>query len=203
LADNEITDELNPAREQVVEEELDASPQTLEGGEEASATDATAELREELESLRQELAETTNRLMRQAAEFQNYRRRTEKEKSQMVSFGKSLVIQQLLDVVDDFQRSIEAGRNVDEPTGRGYESLLSGIELAYQKMMDELKKLGVEPIQSVGEPFSEELHEAVMQQPAGPDEETGIVVTEIQRGYRMEDRVLRHAKVIVSSPQST
>jgi molecular chaperone GrpE len=203
LAEKEIMDEFRRAREEVARDEPDSLAETLEDEEGASSTGETPELAKEVEGLRKELSDATDRLMRQAAEFQNYRRRTEKEKSQMVSFGKSLVIQQLLDVVDDFHRSIEAGRNVDEPTGRGYESLLSGIELAYQKLMDELKKLGVEPIQSEGEPFNEEFHEAVMQQPVGPDEETGIVVTEIQRGYRMDDRVLRHAKVIVSSSQST
>jgi molecular chaperone GrpE len=159
--------------------------------------------RETVELLQKDLAKTTERLMRQAAEFQNYRRRTEQEKTQMVSFGKGLVIQALLDVFDDFQRSIDAAAQSKHESktdaGVAFESLKSGVELAYQKLMDELKKMGVEPIESVGQPFDEELHEAIMQQPVPEHEEIGIIVSEVQRGFRMGEKVLRHARVVVSS----
>lgn len=155
------------------------------------------------ESLQKELEGVTDRLQRQVAEFQNYRRRTEQEKGQMVLFGKSMVIQQLLDVFDDFHRSIEASNQAQENSDvaplAAYESLKSGVELAYQKLMDELKKMDVVPLSVVGQPFDEELHEAVMQQPVGEDGEVGVVITEIQRGFRMGDKVLRHAKVVVST----
>ena len=154
-------------------------------------------------SLTKELEQITDRLQRQAAEFQNYRRRTEQEKSQMVLFGKSMVMQQLLDVFDDFHRSIEASSQAPKNSGvaavAAFESLKSGVELAYQKLMDALKKMDVVPIDAMGQPFDEELHEAVMQQVVGEDEKVGIVITEIQRGFRMGDKVLRHAKVVVSA----
>ena len=167
------------------------------------AIDELADRAVEIDRLNTELNQATDQLKRQAAEFQNYRRRTEQEKAQSVALGKSLVISSLLDVLDDFERSLEATNKAEEdvegdlsPT---YQSLKSGVDLVYQKLKGELGKLGVEPIEAVGQPFNEEFHEAMMQQPAAEGEEAGIVLTEIQRGYRMGDRVLRHARVIVSS----
>ena len=167
------------------------------------AIDELADRGHEIERLNEELSQAQDQLKRQAAEFQNYRRRTEQEKAQSVALGKTLVISNLLDIIDDFERSLDATNQAEEkaegdlsPT---YQSLKSGVELVYQKLTGELKKLGVEPIEAEGQPFDEELHEAMMQQPAQEGQEAGIVITEIQRGYRMGDRVLRHARVIVSS----
>jgi len=192
---------------QPIEEQKSAEP--LEGlGEDdnmdvLSAIDELADRALEIERLKEDLELSTDQLKRQAAEFQNYRRRTEQEKAQSVSLGKSIVIQRLLDVTDDFHRSLDATAQAeDENEGAlspAYQSLKSGVELVYQKLMDELTKLNVEPIESVGKPFNEDEHEALMQQPAGEGEEEGMVVSEIQRGYRMGDKVLRHARVIVTT----
>jgi len=183
--------------EQSVDEEQEERDAVIE------AIDELADRAVEIERLNNELAQATDQVKRQAAEFQNYRRRTEQEKAQSVTLGKSLVISSLLDVIDDFERSLEATNKAEEevegelsPT---YQSLKSGVDLVYQKLSGELSRLGVEAIEAVGQPFDEELHEAMMQQPAAEGEEPGIVLTEIQRGYRMGDRVLRHARVIVSS----
>jgi len=160
-------------------------------------------------SLQDQFIQATDQIKRQAAEFQNYRRRTEIEKRQMVSIGKSLVLEQLLDVFDDLQRTVVAAREVESDAAtesgairdaqKSFDSLRSGLELAHQKLMDQLKRLDVVVIESVGQAFDEELHEAVMQQPAPEGEETGVVLAEVQRGFKLGDRVLRHAKVIVSS----
>ncbi len=192
---------------QPIEEQETAEP--LEGlGEDnnmdvLSAIDELADRALEIERLKEDLELSTDQLKRQAAEFQNYRRRTEQEKAQSVSLGKSIVIQRLLDVTDDFHRSLDATAQAEgENEGAlspAYQSLKSGVELVYQKLMDELTKLNVEPIESVGKPFNEDEHEALMQQPAGEGEEEGMVVSEIQRGYRMGDKVLRHARVIVTT----
>jgi len=193
-----------------VSEDLSASTDQAENpadGEERDpvlqAVDELADRAHEIERLKEELAASTDQVKRQAAEFQNYRRRTEQEKAQSVSLGKSLVISSLLDVVDDFYRSLEAtGQAEADAEGElspAYQSLKSGVELVFQKLMSELEKLGVVPIESVGLPFDEELHEAMMQQPAAEGQEAGIVLQEIQRGYKMGDRVLRHARVIVSA----
>ena len=192
---------------QPIEEQESAEP--LEGlGEDnnmdvLSAIDELADRALEIERLKEDLELSTDQLKRQAAEFQNYRRRTEQEKAQSVSLGKSIVIQRLLDVTDDFHRSLDATAQAEgENEGAlspAYQSLKSGVELVYQKLMDELTKLNVEPIESVGKPFNEDEHEALMQQPAGEGEEEEMVVSEIQRGYRMGDKVLRHARVIVTT----
>ena len=144
----------------------------------------------EAEHLEQELAQTKDRLLRQMAEFQNFRRRMERERDQQFQFGQTKVLRPLLDVLDDFRRSLEAAEQVEAN---------QGVEMVYQKFNDELEKLGVEPIEAVGQPFDETLHDAMMQQPA-PDDDTpeGTVLDELQRGYRLGDRVLRHAKVIVA-----
>ena len=167
------------------------------------AIDELADLGLEIERLKEELAQSTDQLKRQAAEFQNYRRRTEQEKAQSVSLGKSIVIQRLLDIVDDFHRSLEA-TNQAEAVAEGelspaYTSLKSGVELVYQKLMDELTKMNVTVMETVGHVFNEEEHEALMQQPAADGQDVGIVISEIQRGFRMGDKVLRHARVIVSA----
>ena len=168
-----------------------------------SAIDELADLGMEIERLKEELGQNTDQLKRQAAEFQNYRRRTEQEKASSVSLGKSLVIQNILDVIDDFERSLEATTKAEqeseEPLSGAYQSLKSGVELIYQKLIGELAKWNVEPIEAVGTPFNEEEHEALLQQPAEENQESGIVVSEVQRGYRMGDKVLRHARVIVTA----
>lgn len=159
-------------------------------------------LKEALEAARSELEQTNDKLLRQAAEFQNYRRRSEDEKSSLVEFGKSIVIQQFLDVLDDLRRSLDAAKQAEEQQegspGPAYRALKDGVELVYKKFLDELKKHNVEPIEAVGRPFDENEHEAMMQRES-EGEESGVVLEEMQKGYRMGDRVLRHSKVIVSS----
>lgn len=166
-----------------------------ENREASPAPDAQVAMQEEIESLKEELSQTRDQLLRKAAEFQNYRRRTEEEKRVLVQIGRSAVIEQLLDVVDDFARAVEAAR----AEGATVESIGAGVEMVYEKLMGELKKVGVEPIECVGRAFDENEHEALMRQPAPDGTEPGTVLQEIQRGYKMEDRVLRHSRVVVAS----
>ncbi len=166
-----------------------------------AAVDELADQAAELDSIQKELQETREQLLRKAAEFQNYRRRTEQEKAQLVELGKTIVIQQFLDVLDDFQRSMEAAEQVEQQeheSSPAYDALKEGVDLVYKKFMDELAKHGVEPIDSVGELFDEHMHDAMLQQPS--EEYTpGTVIQELQKGYRMGERILRHAKVIVAA----
>ena len=178
-------------------EELQSdSEESAQSREEVSGESAAAD------ELRLELKETKDRLLRQVAEFQNYRRRTEQEKNMLIHAGKAQVIQQMLELFDDFTRSIEAANlleeNDEEPSPM-YQSLKDGVVLVYEKFEGELGRLGVEPIEAVGQPFNEQEHEALMQKPAPEDVEAGVILEEIQKGYRMGDRVLRHSKVIVAT----
>lgn len=168
-----------------------------EGMTEVTAETATTEL----ERTRSELESTKEQLLRRMAEFQNYRRRTELEKGFLIDMGKAMVIRDMLDVLDDLERSVQAAEQAENGENRkeSYTSLKEGVELVYKKFRDALAKHGVEPIEAVGQPFDEERHEAVMQQPAPEGTPPGIVLQELQKGYRMGDRILRHAKVIVSA----
>ncbi len=160
-------------------------------------------LREETAKLREEAEQANDQWRRSAAEFQNYRRRTMDEKAQMLTYGKSLVVSGLLDVVDDFERSLEATRKAevefDGELSPIYESLKCGVELVYQKLTGELTRLEVVPIEAKGQPFNENEHEALMQQEAPEGVEPGTVLDIVQPGYKLGDRVLRHAKVVVAS----
>ena len=107
----------------------------------------------------------------------------------------------MLNVHDDFRRSLDASEQVEqqETPGPAYKALKEGVDLVYQNFVEALKKLGVEYIEAVGQPFDEHLHEAMMQMPAPDGTAPGIVLQEIQRGYRLGNRVLRHSKVIVAA----
>ncbi|QXD15225.1 nucleotide exchange factor GrpE [Rhodocaloribacter litoris] len=183
--------DLAPDREQPP-----AAPET-----EAAVADGAAP--DELERLRAELEATREQLLRKVAEFQNFRRRTEQEKALLLEVGKAHVVTSLLDVVDDFERSLEATRRLEQEKKQSrkaaYEGLKEGVELIYRKLMEVLAQHGVEPIEAAGRPFDEARHEAVLQQPAPEGTPSGVVLQELQKGYRLGDRVLRHAKVVVSS----
>ena len=159
---------------------------------------------EDVARLKKENAELQDRLLRRAAEFQNYRRRTEVELGSARTQGRAEAITAILDVYDDIRRSLDAATMVSDQDGAGdsaaADALRQGLELVYRKFGDALTALGVEALQAVGHPFDETLHEAMLQQPSpGPDSPPGTVIAEIQPGYRMGDRVLRHARVVVAS----
>lgn len=155
----------------------------------------------QIAALKEEQEELNDRLLRQAAEFQNYRRRMQREKKKFLRSGKKEVVLPMLDVLDDFQRSIEAAEQLQEQDDldAAYESLKSGVEMVFRKFLDELEGVGVEPIEAEGEPFDESEHEAMMQQPAPEGVEAGTVLTEIRKGYRLDDQILRHSRVVVAS----
>ena len=171
--------------------------------EQGGAGRSTEELspEEQIAVLKEEQEELNDRLLRKAAEFQNFRRRMQREKKKLFHSGKKEVILPMLDVLDDFQRSIEAAEQLQEQddADAAYESLKSGVEMVFQKFLDELKGVGVEPIEAEDEPFDENEHEAMMQQPAPEGVEEGTVLKEIRTGYRLDDQVLRHSRVIVAS----
>ncbi len=158
-------------------------------------------LEDEVHRLKDERDQLQEKLLRQAAEFQNFKRRTERDQAQMLESGKVQALLPMLEVLDDLERSLQAAVELEqtEEPGPAYVSLRDGVDQVHQKFIDELQRLGVEPIEAVGQPFNEKEHEAMMQQPAPEDAEPGIVLQEIKRGYRMGDRVIRHSQVIVAS----
>ena len=156
------------------------------------------------EELPDALAECTEALsaerdqrLRLAAEFANYRRRMENQRVEWPARARATVIRPLLPILDDLERSLDvAGQTESEDVA--FLSLRSGVNLVYKNFIAELEKFGLERIQALGMPFDENLHEAVGQAPAAEGSESGSVLHESQAGYRLGDRVLRHAQVIVA-----
>ena len=158
------------------------------------------ELTQKVESLEEERDELNDRVLRKAAEFENYRRRMDREKKRRHQAGMLEVIEPVLEVLDDFERSIDAAEELQENQDpeAAYDSLKGGVEMVFRKFRDTLENLGVEPIEAEGKPFDEELHEAMMRQPSD-EEAPGTVLQEIRKGYRMDDRVIRHSRVVVAT----
>ena len=146
-----------------------------------------------LESKEKELEELRDLYVRKLAEFDNYRKRTQREFVELVKNANADLILQILPVVDDLERSLKAA----EEHQQNFDAFVEGVRMIYQKLMAVLEKQGLKRIESVGQPFDPEKHEALMQvEKEGVDPNT--VVEEHQAGYLLNERVLRHAKVIVS-----
>ena len=141
----------------------------------------------------EQIAELTDKVKRQLAEFENFRNRTEKEKSQMYMVGARDVIEKLLPVVDNFERGL---KSIPEDQKDG--PVASGMEMIYKQLITVLTDLGVTPIEAVGQEFDPNFHNAVMH---AEDEELGenTVSEEFQKGYKYKDAVLRHSMVKVAN----
>ena len=168
-----------------------------------SLTEEVERLRKEVEELKEERDELNDRMLRKAADLENLRRRMDREKKRRHEAGKVTVLESMLEVLDDFERSLEAARDLEnaEDPAAAYESLKGGVEMVFRKFQDQLQSLGVEPIEAEGAPFDEQLHEAMMRQPSD-EVEPGTVLQEIRKGYTMGDRVLRHSRVVVAADPS-
>ena len=140
----------------------------------------------------EKIEELNDRLMRQMAEFDNFRKRTEKEKSQMYMIGASDVIEKLLPVVDNFERGLAAMTEDEKKT-----AFAQGVELVYKQLMTTLSDMGVTPIEAVGVEFDPNFHNAVMQAPS-EEYESGVVMQELQRGYVYKEKVIRYSMVMVA-----
>ena len=141
----------------------------------------------------EQIEELTDKLKRQMAEFDNFRKRTEKEKSAMYEIGAKDIIEKLLPIVDNFERGLGA-----VPEEQKEDSFVTGMEMIYKQMMTTFETIGVKPIEAVGQEFNPDLHNAVMHV---EDEEAGenIVVEEFQKGYTYRDSVVRHSMVKVAN----
>ena len=138
-----------------------------------------------------EAAEWKDKYMRLSAEFDNYRKRTLKEKMDLIESGGEDVIKSMLSVMDDFGRAVAAMQNATDVA-----SVREGVELIAQKMNDALRAKGVSEIEAVGLPLDTDLHEAVAKFPAG-DDKKGLIIDVVQKGYKLKEKVIRYAKVVV------
>ncbi len=184
----EVAEDVEVA-EAVAEE--DASGNSGEKPEKASKSLFKNSKSKELAAKDQKIEELTDRLMRTMAEFDNYRKRTEKEKSTMYDMGVKSMLEKLLPIVDNFERGL--GTLTDKEKESGF---AQGIELIYRQLMTALDEIGLKPIDAVGKEFDPNLHNAVMH---GEDENLGenTVSDEFQKGYMYRDMVVRHSMVKV------
>jgi len=143
----------------------------------------------ERDQLAAEKAQVQDRLLRRMAEFENFRRRVDREKSELRDFSTMEALRQVLPVLDDFERALAA-----ETSDKEY---AKGMELIYQRLTGELQKLGLEPISTAGQKFDPHIHHALEMQPAS-DEEEHAILAEFQRGYNFRGRLLRPALVRVA-----
>lgn len=146
----------------------------------------------QIESLEKEKDSLRDQLLRKAAEFENYKRRTESEQTNLLKYSSEAMISKLLPVVDDLERSLKHMEDTKE-----LESIKSGVKLIYDKFIKILDSQGVTKMEVLGKPFDVEFHEALMQRKA-EGVEPNTVVDEVETGYLYKDKVIRHAKVVVS-----
>ncbi|MBW4634187.1 MAG: nucleotide exchange factor GrpE [Iphinoe sp. HA4291-MV1] len=167
---------------------------------EATGTDFAAKeaaaLHQQIESLKAQLEERGSQYMRIAADFENYRKRNQKEKEDSEQQIKRNTITELLPVVDNFERA----RAQIKPQNDGEMTIHKSYQGVYKQLVDSLKRLGVSPMRPEGQPFDPNLHEAVLREPTDEYPE-GTVLEELVRGYYLGDRVLRHAMVKVAAPK--
>ena len=152
-----------------------------------------AALNLQVEELQKQVTQYKDMLLRKAAEFDNFKRRIENETANIVRFATESLIDDLLPVVDDFERSLKHSKEMKES-----EALVKGVELIYLKLMKVLEARGVKAFETVGKEFSVDYHDALMQMPRN-DLPPHTVIEEVEKGYMLNDKVIRHAKVVVSS----
>ena len=169
------------------------SPSDSESSEDVKEDDNPEVCEEESEKLRSELDEYKDKYLRLMAEFDNYRKRVLKEKSELILNGGEKVISSILPVLDDIERAEESMTTIED-----MKSFQEGVGLIFEKLKTILEKNGLKKMDTVGEQFNVDFHEAIAMVPGQPDELRGKVIDSVQTGYLLNDKVLRHAKVAVA-----
>lgn len=163
-----------------------------DGNENESGNTETSEEKDPLEVAQEEIEQLRDKYLRSVAEFDNYRKRTTKEKAELILNGGANAIKAILPVLDDMERAIENGGKTDDP-----KVLREGMELIYQKFQKALEGLGVKKIETEDADFDVDIHEAIAMVPGMGDDKKGKVIDCLQQGYKLNDKVIRHAKVAV------
>jgi len=194
-------------KEQAVNAEELAESAAINGGEEAEAqagmkegkveqqaeaVKAAGDLEAQLEEARKEARENYEKLLRLAAEFENFKKRIEREKQNALKFAEESIIRELLPTIDNLERALELGAQSDDR-----QALLEGVEMTRKGLLACLEKFGLQQIQCEGGPFDPNFHEAMTMEPTS-EIPANHVKKEFQKGYMYKDRLLRAAKVIVS-----
>ena len=193
--DINIEDEetLNEAPVDETDKEAEATEETADAETADNAeAEEKAEEKDPLEEAQAQIADLKDKYLRQVAEFDNYRKRTMKERAELILNGGEKTISALLPVIDDMERAIANGAKTDDP-----QVLREGMELIYQKLMKALEAQGVSKIETQDADFDTNLHEAIALVPGMGDDKKGKVIDCMATGYKLNDKVIRYAKVAV------
>lgn len=195
---NKSEEELKTKKDNQPEEEAEHfEEQTYERYEDLEHDELIAllvERDEQTEELKQQLDEAKNTVLRKAAELDNYRKRVQRERSQIYNSAKTKALEDFLDISDDLKRTLNASEDSEIP-----QSFLEGVTLLTNKFEEVLKKHGVKRIDDEMVPFNVDIHDALMRQkPEDESIESDMVLKVVENGYKIDERVVRHAKVIVS-----
>lgn len=184
-----------------VEEEMAKQEETVtENAEQQAAAEAAEEQQEvadpvmqELEAAKATIEEQKDKYLRLSAEFDNYRKRTMKEKAELIKNGGEKAISAILPILDDLERALHNMQSADD-----VKAMYEGLDLIYQKFLKGLSQEGLQKMEPVGETFDTDYHEAVALVPAPSEDQKGKVLDCVQTGYKLNDKVIRHAKVVVA-----
>ena len=179
----------NQAQEETTEVEKDSEATDKKEGKKIFKGKEKSEKKKDKN--KEKIEELEDKVKRQMAEFDNFRKRTEKEKAQMFEVGAKSVIEKILPVVDNFERGL-----MNVPEDEAAKGFVDGMQMIYKQMMTELENLGVKPIEAVGTEFNPDFHNAVMQVES-EELESGYVAQELLKGYMYRDTVVRHSMVSV------
>lgn len=161
-----------------------------------SPTDPLAQLQADVNAAKAEVAEWQDRFLRKAAEFENYRKRAEKEKAEAMMLAKSSVLVELLPILDACERALKSFSDIQNPAV-GLQHYQEGVELLYKQLLDAMSRTGVVPMETEGKLFDPHLHEALSREET-LDLDENTVVRELRRGYLFKDKLLRPAQVVVA-----
>ena len=185
---NNLEEEETLKEEETVETENTEDSENTEDAE--NNEEAEAEEKDPLEAAQEEIEQLKTQILYKTAEFDNFRKRTLKEKAELILNGGEKAVSAILPVIDDMERAIENGEKTDDP-----QVLREGMELIYHKFMKALEGLGVKKIETENADFNTDVHEAVAMVPGMGDDKKGKVIDCLQTGYQLNDKVIRHAKV--------
>ena len=182
----------NTQEEEQPQQEENVVSESVAENEAADTAEEPAEEKDPLEAAKAEIEELKTQMLYKTAEFDNYRKRTLKEKAELILNGGEKAVSAVLPVIDDMERAIENGAKTDDPA-----VLREGMELIYNKFIKALEGLGVKKMETTDADFNTDLHEAVAMVPGMGDDKKGKVIDCLQTGYMLNDKVIRHAKVAV------
>ena len=176
--------------EEEINEDVSETNETNETNEASETSDSSEPELSPLEKAEKEIEQLKDQYLRARAEFENYRKRTIKEKAELILNGGEKTITAILPVLDDFERAL--ADTTEDP-----EAIKQGMELIFHKFVKTLEGLGVKKIETEDKPFDVDYHEAIAMVPGMGDDKKGMVIDCVQTGYMLNDKVIRHAKVAV------